>query len=435
MFIVQKTKPDEGCDRPSDPALSRVASTAMNRSIVSSPRKPAALVLVFALLLSCIGTSTLDAQKQRGLPLNKGGMREALHPTLVRPPISEAWKDPEALKRGEEMLGRLIESAGGWDAYMKLGGFRYDLLNRSKMNTGKGKNPWRVHHYEPRLVHLNTEASGYIYAEFAKPSLTGPDFQREVKFGEIAWREVRGNYTRTPKGERTATTSVRMERFTGTMPFSLRSMNCKMAFMREEKSEVGTLEMYAVQMSKVMMLNYYPWMVEEYGIVDEFHLLVDPAENRVVQLQFNFPDDTVRKAPYLRWWTMDFEGAIKLGENCVLPHKRFRWLSGWNEITEMWMEDVVVERISPKALRRPWQADGVYAMTIRCDFWDPPKGVDGLTGHGTGIEVLRPGAYPPNHPKNAGVLPPEESEGTDAADGEAEAGTEGGADAGVESGS
>jgi hypothetical protein len=208
-----------------------------------------------------------------------------------------------------------------------------------------------------------------------------------------------------------------MERLTATMPFSLRSMGAKLAFVREEESEIGTLEVYAMQLADTMIINYYPWMVDEYGIVDEFHLIVDPSEDRVIQMRFAFPDSTVQNATQLRWWTMDFEGQIQLGESCVLPHKRYRWLEGWNEITDLWIEDVEVERIPPIALRRPWQTGTVYQMPYRCDFWDPPGGVPGLSGHGTGVDLPRRGEYPPGHPKYEGPLtgdePAKEEDGED----------------------
>ena len=139
-------------------------------------------------------------------------------------------------------------------------------------------------------------------------------------------------------------------------------------------------------------------------------LIVDPTEPKVVQLRFAFPDADIARPPHLRWWTMDFEGSIAVGEEpnqVALPHKRFKQLQGFNDIDELWTEHTLVERIPPPALRRPWLSDGVYQMPYRCDFWDPPTGVHGLTGHGTGVPLQRKGEYPPDHPlANKRLLPP-----------------------------
>ncbi len=329
-------------------------------------------------------------------------MRDALHPVLPPIPVSPAWDDPAAVLRGEAMIEKLIGAAGGWEEYLKLNGFRYDMLATSKTNTYKGKRPWKVHHYEPRLCHFNVEKAGYVYSEWAKPSLGGPDFMREIVFDKLSWREMRGGFLRTEKSARTARSRVQLERLTGTMPFSLRSMKGRLAFMRIEESDIGELEMYAFRLPQDMLINYYPWMVEEFGSVPEFHVIVDPTEPRVIQMRFAYPDPTVARAPHIRWWTMDFEGKMPVGDKCVLPHKRHLWLDGWNELDELWIEDVVVERIPPVALRRPWQSGEVYQMPYRSDFWDPPAGVEGLTGHDTGIDVLPAGQYPPGHPNYRG---------------------------------
>ena len=372
----------------------------MNRSVIVRGRSLVRLLAILLFLCACTVPAT--AQRVTGIPMNKGGMRDALHPVLPAIPISAAWDDPAAVEKGEAMITRLIDAAGGWEEYLKLGGFRYDMLATSKMNSYKGKNPWVVHHYEPRLCHFNVEKAGYVYSEWAKPSLTGPDFMREIMFDKLSWREMRGGFLRTAKSYRTARSRVRLERLTGTMPYSLKSMRGRLAFMREEQSEIGKLEMYALRLPGDMMINYYPWMVEDFGQVYEFHLIVDPVANSVVQMRFAFPDSTVAKAPHIRWWTMDFEGKQPVGEKCFLPHRRYLWLDGWNELDELLIEDVVVERIPPSALRRPWQSGNVYLMPYRCDFWDPPKGVEGLTGHDTGLEDLPAGRYPPGHPKYEG---------------------------------
>jgi hypothetical protein len=369
----------------------------MNRSKLRSARLRALLVV------SLVGAALAlpaDAQRQKGIPLEKGGLDAMRFPNLPRPPLSAAWEDPSAVARGQAMVGRLIDAAGGMEAFDSLRGLRYDMLQTSRLNLGDKKN-WKVHHYEPRLVHFNVDGNGYVYSEYAKPSLTGPDFIREVMFDDAAWREMRGGFGRSPKARRTARSSVRLEFLTGLMPFSLERMNARMAFVREEPSDLGTLEVYAVQLAEPLLVNYYPFIVEEHGELDEFHLMVEPSAPRVVQMRFAFPDESIARAPHLRWWTMDFEGSIAAGDESkqvVLPHKRFRWLDGFNDIDELLTEDVVIERIPPPALRRPWLTDGVYQMPYRCDFWDPPTGVQGLAGHDTGLPLPKPGEYPPEHP-------------------------------------
>jgi hypothetical protein len=376
----------------------------MNRSIAMLSRFRAALVVP---LLGATLALPADAQRQKGIPLEKGGVHALRFPNLPRPPLSPAWEDPAAVERGTEMMARLIETAGGWDAFQALGGVRYDLLQTSMMDSG-GKKGWLVHHYEPRLAHFNVDGSGYLYSEYAKPTLTGPDFIREVVVHEVSWREMRGGFGRSPKARRTARSSVRLECFTGLMPFSLRVMDAKMAFIEEEESAVGTLEEYAVQLAEPLMINYYPFMVDEFGQVDEFLVYVEPSGPRVVQMRFAFPDEMVERPPHLRWWTMDFEGSIAAGEEpnvVAFPHKRFRSLEGFNDVDELWIEDVLVDRIPPPAMRRPWLSDGVYQMPYRCDYWDPPDGVQGLTGHDTDIPLPRPGQYPPGHPRYKGPPP------------------------------
>ncbi len=348
-----------------------------------------------------------DPPRTRKLsPFFEEKIRGAHYPNLPRPPLSPSWDDPEAVARGSQMIERLLAAAGGWQAFQKLGGLRYDCLVTVKVDTHKEPDPWRVHHYEPRLCHFDVDGNGYVYTEYARPTLTGPDMVREVLYGDISWREMRSGYLRSLNARRTAWASVRLEELTGLMPFSLRMLDARLAFVREEHPPEGTVEVYAMQLADPLVLNHYPMMVDEYGFVDEFLVFIRPEEPRVVQLGFAFPDEMVKKPPHMRWWFTDFEGSIRAGEECILPHKRFRWLEGFDNIDEYWVEDVVVEPLPPRSMRRPWQTEGVYDMPYRCDFWDPPEGVQGLSGHGTGVPHPRPGDYTPDHPRHRGGFPP-----------------------------
>ncbi len=336
-------------------------------------------------------------------------VRNSYKPAAAAPGLSTAWDDPEAIRKGTEMKERLIEAAGGWEAFEKLGGLRYDLLMTTKVNTVTQEDSWRVHHYEPRLCHFNIDGNGYVYTEFARPSLTGPDFVREVVYKENMWREMRGSFLRTFDARRTAYESVKTELLQGLMPFSLRMLDTRLAFVRRENSPAGKVEVYALQMEPPLLVSFFPMVQEQYGLVNELLLYIDPEEEEVVQILFAFADPAVKKPPHLRWWTIDFEGSLEIG-GVRIPHKRFRWLEGWRTLEELEIADLVPEAVPPPAFRRPWHSDAVYQMPYRCDFWDPDHAINGLTGHDTGLPHPRPGTYPPDHPKHRGKFPPLKSE-------------------------
>lgn len=354
-------------------------------------------------------------------------LRATRFPNIPRPPLATAWKDPKALERGERMKRELMDAAGGWDAFREADGVRYDLLVATKLDPKKPGETWRVHHYVATLAHFDAERNGYLYSEYAKPSLTGPDFVREVVYDEYFWREMRGGYLRTPNARRTAYSAVRLEQLCGLMPFCLEMLGGKLAYLRDEEVEGRPIEVYALQLDETLVLNTYPILVDEYGYVDEYFVYVDPgarpsddgldagpADAVVVQLRWAVPDDRVKEPPHMGWWTIDYEGLVDVGDKLKLPHRRYRWLDDWGAIEEYEIADGQLASIPAPAMRRPWQTDIVYQMPYRCDFWDPPAGVTGLAGHDTDTPLPRAGTYPPNHPKSrpTGKFPPLEGEGS-----------------------
>lgn len=321
------------------------------------------------------------------IPIGPDQVRDAFHGVIPKLKPSAAWDDPAAVERGQKMIARLIAAGGGMEKFRQLSGVRYDTLLTSRSRTINKVNneKWRVHHYEPRLTHLDTRGHGFLLSEFAKPTLRGPDFSREVLFEGIAWREMRGNYYRTEKARRTAKSAVRLEYLTGLMPFSLDVMQAELAYEGDEVDEASDYqaEIYAMRLAEPLVMNVYPMIVKKYETITEFKVFIDPRTDMVMQIKYAFPDKHVRKKPHMRWVTIEFSEWTEIpGRELKIPYKRLRYLAEWSTLEEWWVEDIVVEELPAASVRRPWQAGEVYRSPIWADFWDPPSGLPGVEGVG-----------------------------------------------------
>ena len=376
---------------------------------------PSALLLVLTPLLST-GTDPGQQGDQQGPRPNSA---------------ANAYTDPAARKRAMEdleLLGRR-HGARAWvedelgvsvDVWSSLPGLRFDLLETTWVNldpTGaSAEDNWMVHHRLPRLVHLQAASSGYMLSEYVTDSDMGDSYasvyQRMVSDGEVAWAESPQGPFREPVAEQRARGLVGRELLLSLFPLGLDAQKRRITFLRDEESGASV---YMIKLTR-------PINIFEMESAKEFALYVDREDGLPIQLQFrtiesegfdytvslDFADwrhvpltEQIRaslrtrlieawRAKRVEDWVAQqpdpefadpptelLEGepapeSIMIPEELILPYRRYMGGIDAPQLTELWMEDPVLEALPPAALERPWLSGRLFGHPVRADFWDPP---------------------------------------------------------------
>ena len=290
--------------------------------------------------------------------------------------MASVFEDPAAVERGQAMLQRLLDAAGGLEAWGALPGLRLDLLETRLVLLNRDRDQWGVHHRVPRLVHWTPESDGYVLSEYATPDATAASFRRTISVGKTAWTEQSGGFQRSPETIDEARGLVRKEFLLSAMPFSLHVIGAELAFVRtterSERSRDGgtttvSLEVYAVRLGEQNAVRFdrYEWQ-------DQLLLFVEPERNVVAQVQYLLfaKDRDSYRTPFNRAY-VNFYDALEF-EGVRLPGRRVAWHEKpINRIMTV-TADPRAEALPPAALRKPWLAGELWQPTAHADEWDPP---------------------------------------------------------------
>lgn len=308
------------------------------------------------------------------------------------------------------------------DIWSSLPGVRYDLLETTWINMSangaEDQDGWIVHHRLPRLVHVAPPGQGYLLSEFVTDSELGDDFastyQRLVSDGEVAWAEMGGGAVRDPDAERRAQGLIAREQFLTLFPLALDGVQHRRAFLREESD--GTrivlfrlgrpLQLSEMESARDFALyldgedgrptQFQFETLESQGFRNRFTLALDYDDWRRVPLSDEVraavrerlveawraahvaawvaaqPDPTVADPPAAVRDARPDEELIHVPSEFLLPYRRYQGGIGARQLTELWLEDPVVEGLHDGALERPWMTGLLFGRPVRADFWDPP---------------------------------------------------------------
>jgi len=290
--------------------------------------------------------------------------------------MTSVFDDPAAVERGRAMLVRLLDAAGGLEAWEALPGLRLDLLETQMVLLHRGRQEWGVHHRVPRLLHFTPEADGYVLSEYATPDVKTPVFRRSISVGKTAWSEQSGGFVRSPESIEGARGLVRQEFLLSAMPFSLHVVGAELAFVREtqrtDEQEDGSvvvvpLEVYAVRLGEDFAVRF-----DQYEWQDQLLLFVEPEHDLVAQVQYLLFDkdrDSYR-TPFNRAY-INLYGSLPV-QGVRLPRSRIAWHEDPVNRVMSLCADPQAEAVPPAALRKPWLAGEVWQPTVHADEWDPP---------------------------------------------------------------
>lgn len=274
--------------------------------------------------------------------------------------LPDLWSEPQRVAKGEEMLGKVYEAAGGLEKWKAAKGFRFQVLKTRWVVVDTKTGELKVHHYIPRLSWLDQAATGFVISEYASGGNYKPVYRRDVAVGNFAWTETNGSFNRKPEAAIGARMLVRRQHFLATMPFSLDSHGAEMVFVKNLPNDRA---LYGVHLKKPVVME----LIED---VFDYALVIDTKTNRVQQLQYSLVAEDVMTLDKSTECYVDFESGTKVA-GLDLP-KSYTWfyeVPARHEVfTIVRMEELA---LPPASIRRPWLSGAVWETDLRADHWDP----------------------------------------------------------------
>ena len=333
-------------------------------------------------LLLLASLALLLVQAPRPAVASQGGQQGPAAPTS-----EDIWSEPGRVERGAKMFDAILAAHGGLEAWGELQGVRFDMLESWRVLTKREPLERKIHHRTAQLCWFQPGGDGFVKAEYVKPDGFTPAYRREVLQGKYAWAEADEAFLRQPQMAARARAFVQSRHFYATFPFSLHERGAELVFLKRLPTPVGVegardRSLYGARLAEPVVLG----KEEE---VREFVLVVDNETSQVLQVQYSyFGEDRITLDKSTECY-VDYAYGHTVGD--VLLHSSFTWFFETDLMAkEFWVEDVRDEAVPPAALRRPWQAGGLWETDQRADFWDPPV-AEGAEEAGEGAEDGAPG--------------------------------------------
>ena len=89
----------------------------------------------------------------------------------------------------EEPVARMIEAAGGMEAWDATPGLRFQVLETMRTLQNRTRNDWLIYTRVPMLARLDPVGNGFILSEYAHPEELRPEYRRDVYTEGVAWAE------------------------------------------------------------------------------------------------------------------------------------------------------------------------------------------------------------------------------------------------------
>jgi len=290
------------------------------------------------------------------------------------PAEEPAGAQDDPLPEGVEApVARMIEAAGGMEAWEAAPGLRFQVLETMRTLQNRNRNDWVVYTRVPMLTRLDPLGNGFILSEYAHPEELRPEYRRDVYSEGVAWAEFAGSYNRLPDSMARAEGLVRREFLTAAMPFSLHALGAELRYVRTEQVRDRSLNLFNVTLPT-------PVRMHNVELIDEFLLYVDARSWRATQLKWIFTgDDRTSLRGDHTWCHIDFFGAAPVTPaseevgSIKLPRRRHFWMENptWVLVWDLALPSA--DALPAASMRRPWFSGQIWEMDERADHWDPPE--------------------------------------------------------------